>query len=116
MNTEQDVNLNKEIPCDNNDLRALIEKSIKLSEEVYEQNKKINKRLRNMVWGSYLRLALIIIPIIIGIIYLPAYFSQIMKQYQGVLDLDSVLSAEQITNFSSSNQIKGIIDLLNNNK
>lgn len=111
MNSEQDVNLNKEMPSENNDLRGLIEKSIKLSEDVYEQNKKINKRLRNMVWGSYLRLALILIPIIIGIIYLPAYFSQIIEQYKNVLGIDS-LSAEQLTNITSPNQIQEIINLL----
>ncbi len=111
MNSEQDVNLNKEMPSENNDLRGLIEKSIKLSEDVYEQNKKINKRLRNMVWGSYLRLALILIPIIIGIIYLPAYFSQIIEQYKNVLGIDN-LSAEQLTNITSPNQIQEIINLL----
>lgn len=111
MNSEQDVNLNKEMPSDNNDLRGLIEKNIKLSEDVYEQNKKINKRLRNMVWGSYLRLALILIPIIIGIIYLPAYFSQIIEQYKNVLGIDN-LSAEQLTNITSPNQIQEIINLL----
>lgn len=94
------------------DLRALIEKSIKLSEEVYEQNKKINRKLRNMALGSYLRLALVITPIIIGIIYLSPYFSQVFKQYQRLLNVDDILTAEQFTGVSSANQVKEIIELL----
>ena len=95
MITEKKINENEESKSEQSidnkeeDLCSLVERSIKLSEEVYEQNKQINKRLRNMVWGSYLRLALIIIPIIIGIIYLPSYFSQIFGQYQDLLGINS---------------------------
>lgn len=94
------------------DLRVLVEKSIKLSEEVYEQNKKISKRLKLMVWGGYFKLFLIIIPIIIGIIYLPAYLSQIFAQYKDVLGIGSGLSTEQLTNIASPGQLKEIMNLL----
>ncbi len=113
MTLEQKTDLQESISKNEvQDLRTLIEKSLKLSEEVYDQNKKINKKLRNMVLGSYLRLALVIIPIIIGIIYLPPYFSQIFKQYQELLNVDNILTVEQFTGSSSANQIKEIIELL----
>ena len=41
--------------------------------KVYEQNNKIYKRLRLMLIGNYLKLLFLIIPIILGIIYLPPY-------------------------------------------
>lgn len=94
------------------DLRDLVKKSIKLSEKVYEQNKKISKRLKWMVWGGYFKLFLIIIPIIIGIIYLPAYFSQILEQYKDVLGINPSLTTDQLNNLTTSGQLKEIINLL----
>jgi len=69
----------------NNDLKDLIEKNIKWSQVIYNQNKKIKHRLTMMVVGNYLRLALIIAPIILGIIYLPSLIKQFSAQYQDVL-------------------------------
>lgn len=112
INDNGDSKLEQPMINKEENLRSLVERSIKLSEEVYEQNKKINKRLRNIVWGSYLRLALIIIPIIVGIIYLPPFFSQIFGQYQDLLGINTGLSTEQLTNFTTPNQIKEIIQLL----
>jgi len=66
-------------------LQELIEKNIKWSQVIYNQNKKINRRLTMMVIGSYVRLALIMAPIIIGILYLPPLLAQMMEQYQSVL-------------------------------
>lgn len=93
-------------------LQSLVQKSIALSEQIFEQNKKIEKRLRRIIWGSYIRLGIIIIPIIIGIIYLPPYFSQIIEQYKSILGISSDNPLGQISNISSSGQLKDIINLL----
>src|SRR3989339_1440859 len=66
------------------ELKDLIEKNIKWSQVIYNQNKKIKHRLTMMVVGNYLRLALIIAPIILAIIYLPPLFKQFFDQYQDV--------------------------------
>lgn len=68
-----------------NDLKELIEKNIKWSQVIYNQNKKIKHRLTMMVVGSYLRLALIIVPIVLGIIYLPPLMEKFFEQYQDVM-------------------------------
>ena len=44
------------------ELKSLVEKNIKWSQVIYNQNKKIKRRLTLMVLGSYLRFLLIIAP------------------------------------------------------
>lgn len=63
------------------DLKILIEKNIKWSQVIYQQNRKIQRRLSWIVFGSYFKLFLILIPVIIGLIYLPPLVSDFMKQY-----------------------------------
>ena len=77
-----DVNLNT---SDNANLKELVEKNIKWSQIIYEQNKKIKHRMTLMVIGSYLRLAIILIPIILAFIYLPPLLEGLVSQYQGIL-------------------------------
>lgn len=67
------------------DLKKLIEKNIKWSQIIYEQNKKIKNRLTLMIVGSYLKIFLILAPIIIALFYLPPFINQIMKTYGGLL-------------------------------
>ncbi len=64
------------------DLKTLIEKNIKWSQAVYEQNQKILRRMTMMTIANYLRLALILIPLVIALIYLPAFINQYLGAYQ----------------------------------
>ena len=70
------------------EIKELIEKNIKWSQVIYNQNKKIKHRMTMLVVGNYLRLLLIIVPIILGIIYLPALFGDMWQQYGSTLGLD----------------------------
>ncbi len=67
------------------DLKALVEKNIKWSQVVYEQNRKILRRMTLMTIANYLRLALIVIPLIFALIYLPAFIDQYLGLYQEML-------------------------------
>lgn len=67
-------------------LKELIEKNIKWSQVIYEQNKKIKRRLTLMVFGNYLRLIIILTPIIFGIIYLPPLIQKLFENYGGVFE------------------------------
>lgn len=60
---------------------TLIEKNIKWSELIYDQNKKIQRRLTFLVIGNYVRLLLIFIPIIIAVLYLLPFAGQEMESY-----------------------------------
>lgn len=78
---------------DDKSLVALIEKNIKWSQVIYEQNRKIQHRLTMMVVGSYLRLALILIPLIIATIYLPPLFETFFDQYRELFSSSDGASA-----------------------
>jgi len=71
---------------DGQDLKALVEKSIRWSQVLHEQNKKILRRMTWMAVGSYIRLALFLIPLIVGIIFLPPLLKQAFGQYQSLFD------------------------------
>ena len=71
-------------------ITALLEKNLKWSEVIYEQNKKIQRRLTWMAIGSYLRLLLILIPLIVAIVYLP----KLMKQFTSVVQMNGSGSEE----------------------
>ncbi len=66
-------------------LKELVEKSIKWTQVVYEQNQKIKHRITMMVIGSYLRLLLIVVPIIFAVIYLPPLLRPMFEQYSALL-------------------------------
>lgn len=67
------------------DIKNLIEKNTKLVQSVFEQNQKIKHRITMMVIGSYLRLLLIVVPIIFAIIYLPPMLKPLFEQYSALL-------------------------------
>src|SRR3989344_1016104 len=88
-----------------------------------EENKKIKSRLNMMVFVNYVKLLLIVAPIVLAIIYLPAIIEQYTAQIQNIFGtapgnmnlgnilregfgLDSVsnLTAEQLE------QVKGMIN------
>ena len=97
------------------ELKELVEKNIKWSQVIYNQNKKIKHRLTMMVIGNYVRLLLILAPIILGIIFLPALFDQYMSYFSTLLggesgmtlyDLGSLLKGSNLDN----GQVQGIIN------
>ena len=94
------------------EMKKMIEESLEWSKKVYEQNRKITKRLNWMVWGSYFKLAIIIIPIILGVIYLPPLLGEVWSNYQSILGITSDLPGGSITNTGINDQIKAMMDLL----
>ncbi|MBI2437177.1 MAG: hypothetical protein HYV41_05595 [Candidatus Magasanikbacteria bacterium] len=88
---KETLNATPEIKKDlsNAELKELIEKNIKWSQVIYNQNRKINHRLTWMTIGSYLRLALIVVPLILGIIYLPPLIMEFLENYGAAFGIDS---------------------------
>jgi hypothetical protein len=68
-------------------LKELIEKNIKWSQVIYEQNRKIKHRLTLMVIGDYLKLLIIVVPIILALIYLPPLLKGALNQYSSLLGI-----------------------------
>ena len=68
-------------------LRELIEKNLKWSQIIYEQNRKINNKL---LWASifgWFKIILIVAPLILAYIYLQPMLKGVLKQYGSLLGL-----------------------------
>lgn len=70
---------------DSQSLKELLEKNLKWSQIIYEQNRKINSKLMWAAIGGWLRLALILAPLIWAAWFLPPLVSQFMKNYGDLL-------------------------------
>ncbi|HNU95996.1 MAG TPA: hypothetical protein PKH95_01130 [Candidatus Magasanikbacteria bacterium] len=51
-------------------INELLTNNLKWSQIIYEQNRKINKKLFWTAFANYLKLALIIVPLVVGLFYL----------------------------------------------
>jgi hypothetical protein len=68
------------------DLRALIEKNISLNEEVLERVKYIRSYVHwQKIWAVAKVTLFIVVPIILGYIYLPPLIQEISNFYGGIL-------------------------------
>ncbi|KKQ39814.1 MAG: hypothetical protein US58_C0027G0010 [Candidatus Magasanikbacteria bacterium GW2011_GWA2_37_8] len=67
------------------DLRELMEKNLKWSQIIYEQNRKINNKLLWSAIAGWLRIFLIVVPIVLAIIYLSPIMKSAFDAYQGLL-------------------------------
>lgn len=72
-----------------------------LLQEIYEQNKAIKKRLAWSVTANWARLIIILIPIILAVIYVPAIIQGVVEEYQSILQVlpTSPLGGIDFTNF-----------------
>lgn len=66
-------------------LKDLLEKNLKWSQIIYEQNRKINNKLMWSALGGWLRLVLILAPLIWAAWFLPPLINQFMKNYGDLL-------------------------------
>ncbi len=97
------------------DLKSLVEKNIKWSQVIYEQNQKIKRRMTMMVILGYLRLLVIVVPLVLALIYLPPMFKEMWGQYSSLLGVGA--GSEQISEIMSqisSGQLQEIISGLGN--
>lgn len=92
---------------DNDELAVLIKKNIQWSQVLYQQNKKIEQKLLLMTISGYIRLAIILVPIIIGAIYLPPLLKDLFSQYDSLLQATTSLQNPVL-----SPQIQELIDLI----
>ncbi len=92
-----------DLSTDNQDLQEILAENNRLLQEVKAGNEKILSYLRwSRIW-SLLRLLIIVIPIILGILYLRPYFQNAFSAYHDLLGIPSG---------SSSNSSNSTLDLL----
>lgn len=83
--------------------KALIEENNRLT-------KKMKRHMTTMAIMSYIKIAIIMIPIILGFIYLPPLFKQVNEQYQQVL---GIASGEPVKEALGNISPESLQDLLN---
>ena len=66
-------------------LRELLEKNLKWSQIIYEQNRRINHKLLWMAVGSWIRLVIIVAPLILALIFLPPLVKDFFSEYGSLL-------------------------------
>jgi len=112
------ANVKEASKVDTQVLKDLLEKNLKWSQIIYEQNRKINNKLMWSSLGGWLRLFLILAPLIWAAWFLPPLINQFMKNYGDLLGGKSNAvqsgSLEQIMKFlplgpAEQEQIKALL-------
>lgn len=82
-----DTKVSEEVSNQKNtsDVQATLEESIAWSKKVFEQNKVIKRRLGIMVFMSYAKLVLVLVPLILALIFLPPLIEDMMQQYNALV-------------------------------
>lgn len=62
-------------------IKELLEKNLKWSQIIYEQNRKINRKLFWSALAGWLRFLLIAIPLVAGLIFLPSFVRELKTRY-----------------------------------
>jgi len=73
------------------EIKKLLEKNLQLTQEVYKMTKSIKSFV---IWQrifGLLKILIIVVPIVLGIIYLPPLIKDLINQYQSILDIGSVV-------------------------
>lgn len=79
-----EVEVNADKPANLDELRRDVRKLMAWSQLIHEQNKAIKRRLTWMAVGSYIRLALILAPLILAAIYVPPLIRQGIDTYNSI--------------------------------
>ncbi len=70
------------------ELRQLLQENLKISKELYGMTKKIKRWITfQRIWGV-VKILIIIIPIILGLVYLPSLIRNVIEPYRELLNND----------------------------
>ena len=82
------------------EIKALLKKNLELTEEI---NKKMEKVNRFIVWQkvfSLLKILIFVVPVILGLIYLPPLLKDVFSQYQELLGFGNKASEINVDQLS----------------
>ncbi|OGY44949.1 MAG: hypothetical protein A3J62_02580 [Candidatus Buchananbacteria bacterium RIFCSPHIGHO2_02_FULL_38_8] len=90
------------------ELQKLLQENLKVSKELHEMTKKIKRWVTmQRVWGV-VKILIILIPIILGVIYLPPLLQKVLEPYQELLNIN-----QGVNNLDSQNLIEKITNQIN---
>ncbi|MDO8729233.1 MAG: hypothetical protein Q7K26_05125 [bacterium] len=70
--------------------KALLERSLKLGEENNQILRKMQRAARWAVLWGFIKAAIVIVPLVVGYIYLQPFLDQALKNYNGFRELLNV--------------------------
>jgi hypothetical protein len=68
-------------------VRELLEKNLKWSQILYEQNRRLNRKLLWLAISGWLRLFIILVPILFALLYLPPIIKKYTPAFNQMLDM-----------------------------
>jgi len=90
-------------------IQELLEKNLKWSQIIYEQNRKINRKLTWAAIAGWLRLILILAPLVLALLYLPPILKDVWNNYSDVLGLVESSGVDK----ADSSKLNELIKLFN---
>jgi len=105
-----DINEGKMATNSTDTTKELLEKNLKWSQIIYEQNRKINRKLVWAAVAGWLRLLIILVPLALALLYMPPILKQVWGQYAS---LNSVLDTNSTSTVKSSNTLNSLMKILN---
>lgn len=78
------------------EIKKLLEKNLELTEDIYKKTKYIKKYVIIQQVLGVLKVLIIVVPIALGIIYLPPLLKNVYSQYQGLLNAGGKLDTIDI--------------------
>ncbi|MCK5416686.1 hypothetical protein KAI92_04630 [Candidatus Parcubacteria bacterium] len=94
MNNNELKNKNKknDLTLENvEELKELLLKNLELNNKIYDISKKVNSYIIFERIISVLKILIFVVPVVLGIMYLPKILEPLIQQYQEILNLNSDL-------------------------
>jgi hypothetical protein len=86
------------------EIKKILEKNLQLTEEIYKKTKYIKRYVIISQIMGFIKILLILIPIVLGIIYLPPLLKDVYSQYKNLLDIGEKADTININNLPSEVQ------------
>ena len=83
------------------EIKKLLEKNLKLNEEILERLKKVH---RFVIWQrvmGFVKILLIVVPLVLGLIYLPAILENALAPYKELLNVSGTKAGEAVNQLPS---------------
>jgi len=109
MDNQKIINSNNQT----DEIKELLEKNLALTQEIYKLMRQVKRYINFQRVVSFIYILLIVVPLILGFIFLPPLLSGYIKQYQDLLGSDSSGGSDNVIQGLPTgvnlDQIKGLL-------
>ena len=109
--TQEKIKKVEETKGPDDNIKELLEKNLKWSQIIYEQNRRLNHKLIWAAVAGWLRLFLIVVPLVLAFFYLSPFVKQVWQSYNSLLGFTS----SSVTN-TQIDSLENLFKMFNLNK